>query len=369
MQQWHQPSRKRKSNPCTLENIKFIKAEYGKEKKILSTNYDPRPLSLRTTTTTELQQFRQSLETPVGLLHVLPANTICEESDISLTCTPRSSQLQVQAELSQEPQPISLAVLYKYGLDFLSKIKYSEKEMKDVEAATRKQSQCTRWYEEHHCRITASNFGMMCKGAVTTSKVKLLLYNGFDSSGSKQSNSAILWGKLHEPSAFHQYKSTLPDTMVLQNAGIYISKHGFLAASPDGVITDNGVNCGIIEIKCPYSCRNMTVHEACSKTKFYCQLINNEVKLNHNHAYYYQIQGTMALVGVEWCDFIVWTINDMTVERIPFNRTFWHSCYYTLQSIYMRFILPEIIYPRVSLDLDIIEYNVHINKSTCENEP
>ena len=52
------------------------------------------------------------------------------------------------------------------------------------------------------------------------------------------------------------------------------------------LMADNGVNCDIIEIKCPYSCRNMTVHEACSKTKFYCQLIINEVKLNHNHAYY-----------------------------------------------------------------------------------
>ena len=34
--------------------------------------------------------------------------------------------------------------------------------------------------------------------------------------------------------------------MVLQNVGIYTSKHSFLAASPYGIITDNGVNCGII---------------------------------------------------------------------------------------------------------------------------
>ena len=157
--------------------------------------------------------------------------------------------------------------------------------------------------------------------------------------------------------------------MALHESGIYISEHGFLAASPDGIVTmaESGVRCGLIEIKCPYSCRNMTVHEACSKVKSFCyENVNGNVKLKHNHQYYYQVQGAMAIVGVEWCDFIIWTVNDMTVERIPFNRTFWDTCYINLQSVYLSSILPEIIYPRINLDLDILQYNAQISHYDVE---
>ena len=75
---------------------------------------------------------------------------------------------------------------------------------------------------------------------------------------------------------------------------------------------------------------------------------------------YYQVQGAMAIVVIEWCDFIVWTVNDMTVERIPFNRTFWDTCYINLQSIYLSSILPEIIYPRINLDLNILQFSAQI---------
>jgi hypothetical protein len=64
----------------------------------------------------------------------------------------------------------------------------------------------------------------------------------------------------------------------------------------------------------------------------------------------------MAITNVNWCDFIVWTTKDMHVERIIFNSTIWDTFYSKLKSIYSSFILPEIIYPRIHLDQDIIEY-------------
>ena len=53
----------------------------------------------------------------------------------------------------------------------------------------------------------------------------------------------------------------------------------------------------------------------------------------------------MAIVGVEWCDFIVWTTKDMSVETIAFDNTFWTTCVHQLQFIYQTYVLPEIIYP------------------------
>ena len=346
LQMWHQP-RKRQSTPCTLNNIKFIKAEYGKEKWVISTNYDPRPVAYRGTASTEitsLQHQLKSLGTPVALLHVLPQATATCSTDSAITklpLTPRSLKTRVQAAVMNEPQPLSLMSLYKHGMDFLNMITLSKEDISNVEAATKGQSDSRRWYEERHCRLTSSNFGELCKGCITTNKVKSVVYGGFEAS--KASNSAILWGKLHESDAFSKYEAEyLPENMKLDKSGIHIlPQKGFLAASPDGIVTNDSKVAGIIEIKCPYSARNLSVHEACLTLKqFYCQIIDGKACLKTSHPYYFQIQGAMAIVGVEWCDFIVWTLGDMTVERIIFNKAFLNSCSTYLESIYLSYILP-----------------------------
>jgi hypothetical protein len=68
----------------------------------------------------------------------------------------------------------------------------------------------------------------------------------------------------------------------------------------------------------------------------------------------------------------------MTVERIHFDLTFWQKCFEQLKHNYLTCILPEIIYPRVSIGQEIIQYpvssDIKINycRSTCislESEP
>lgn len=113
-----------------------------------------------------------------------------------------------------------------------------------------------------------------------TSKVKWLIYTS--NCSSIQSSSAIIWGRIHESTAFEMYESSIPQSMVLHKSGIYIYEdNGFLAASPDGILlmADSEVSCGIIEIKCPYTARNMTVQEACSNSKpFYCETVDGAIK-------------------------------------------------------------------------------------------
>ena len=372
LQQWNQPQ-KRSSSPHPIESIKFIKAEYGKDgKRVASNSYDPRPVSLRTTTSDDIQQLTcelSQLKQPVAMLHVLPI-AISKAMDSTMPLLPPSPLLsvsQIQSSLKKEAQPISLASLYNHAMLLLHKLTYSQEDCKLVELATRNQSQCVRWFEERQYRITASNFGTICKGTITTSKLKWLLYS---SNSSVQTSSAIVWGKLHESLAFEQYKAALPLSMELRKSGIYISDTGFLAASPDGVVSSaGGVACGIIEIKCPYACRNMSVIEACSKIKpFYCEIENGDIKLKKNHQYYYQVQGAMGIVGVEWCDFIIWTTKGMTIERIQFDKLFWTSCLTYLRSVYLEYVLPEIIYPRIPNNLNIVHYNYQIN-THYDSEP
>ena len=40
--------------------------------------------------------------------------------------------------------------------------------------------------------------------------------------------------------------------------------------------------------------------------------------------YYNQIQGCMAMLHLNWCDFVVFTNKDLYVERIRFKSTLWN---------------------------------------------
>ena len=67
--------------------------------------------------------------------------------------------------------------------------------------------------------------------------------------------------------------------------------------------------------------------------------------LKKDHLYYYQIQGTMAIVGAVECDFIVWTSKSIKKETIPFNKVLWESNMLpALSDFYYKYMLPYIVY-------------------------
>ena len=88
---------------------------------------------------------------------------------------------------------------------------------------------------------------------------------------SKLSTSSIQWGKHNEPIARKQYEQS--SKLKVRNCGLYVSEHGFPAASPDGIIRDeDGSPKGTLEIKCPYTQRNTSIVDACSTATFFCKL-------------------------------------------------------------------------------------------------
>ena len=100
----------------------------------------------------------------------------------------------------------------------------------------------------------------------------------------------------------------------------------FLGASPDRIIeyTDDGKKMkGVLEIKCPASdkWRPLSPDECCQDSGFYAELnsATGHLKLKHNHKYYRQVQGQLALTGLEWCDFVIWNLGRIAVERICFD--------------------------------------------------
>lgn len=253
--------------------IKFVKLEHGKIKReSISPSYDPRPSSLQRTTSQEISDFMMDLNTlknPCSFLHVLPSMTLPSVSiSTTLPPTPRSSREKVLVEMKTTEHPISFSQIVELGKKFIARITPSPACQSRIEAATRSQSQSKRWHEEHFGRLTASKFGEVIKCRTPSMKCFNLLYP----SKSVLSSASLQWGKDNEEKARNQYQ--LHSKYSVRESGIHISDLGFLAASPDGLVYDaDDQLVGIIEIKCPYSVRNSTVWDACSRKSFFCTKI------------------------------------------------------------------------------------------------
>ena len=96
----------------------------------------------------------------------------------------------------------------------------------------------------------------------------------------------------------------------------------FLGATPDGIVCDKGCT-GLIEVKCPYSVRDITVDDACEeRTDFFLSKKRDSFTFKQYHAHWYQVQGQLLATGAEFCDFITFTKLDLFVERIyPDSKT------------------------------------------------
>jgi hypothetical protein len=98
---------------------------------------------------------------------------------------------------------------------------------------------------------------------------------------------SIEHGKTNEKKAMEQLEKQ--EGVVVEKCGLFIDKdHFFLGASPDGLCND-----GIVEIKCPYSARNMDAEEAIRQKKIKFWKLDGTV--NTNHDWYYQIQGQLHI--------------------------------------------------------------------------
>ena len=238
--------------------------------------------------------------------------------------------------------------LYEIKKDyFVKKLKLSKEERHKIMEETIIQRLSHVWLEERRKRLTASNFGYVCNKLPHTycnSIVKKILYSNFDTS-------AMQYGRQHEKDALDEVHRRNIKT---KPSGLFIDEEfPFLAASPDGLINDDG----ILEIKCPSSCSNLSPEEGIQKRKITFWSINKKNKtqtVNKKHIYYYQIQGQLQITKRKYCLFVVWTPKGTKIEKIERDEAFWKAnMQEKLTKFYFDCLLPEIIDPRYPRKLPI----------------
>ena len=350
LQQWNKPRKKRLDSKM-VENISFRNEKFNAEpKRNVGEIFDPRPSALRRTTTAEIEELNDSLQclsTTCGFVHLLskPSEVPNSEQD-TLPLIPRSVKAKINHQILKVALPPSFECLQEFGICFIAEITPTDLQRELIERKTRLQANCVRWHEERFCRLTASNFGKVVQRKSEFQKLALELL----SNKTLLNVPSLKWGREHENDAYEIYAQEIAHrhpSFALRKSGIIIGEPSYLGASPDGILVDkSGQIQGIIEIKCPYSAAKLTVREACEQLdKFYLHIEDGTFVLDCTHVYFYQIQGSMGLLGVKFCDFIVWTPQSFEVITINFQASIWETeMLPKLTSFYTMYMLPAILY-------------------------
>ena len=158
--------------------------------------------------------------------------------------------------------------------------------------------------------------------------------------------------KKFEPIARQIYidvmKFKLKHNVSVRETGIVIQPLLYwLAASPDGLITDESSTpiLGLIEIKCPFSKRNLHPQDMLKDKNFYVELRDGmpHLKEEHSNGYYSQIQMAMGLSQLKFCDFIVYSFKGMIIIRIPFSEIYFIKLTEKLNHFFKNYALPYLI--------------------------
>jgi len=81
----------------------------------------------------------------------------------------------VDEELDCHPLPMSHEEFEEKKLKFLASLKLNMHEINELQSRTVEQSNCEEWKKERSKRLTASNFGKICKLRKTTSREKSVI--------------------------------------------------------------------------------------------------------------------------------------------------------------------------------------------------
>lgn len=186
------------------------------------------------------------------------------------------------------------------------------------------------WHDLRKGRITASAFGnalgLWRSGRVELWEEKIGLRKPF------AGNQATQWGTNQEAGAIERYKQITGN--VVEHMAFKIYKegddlHGWLGASPDGLIDANVSKSytqgGILEVKCPHNKGNPEKGVPWQSVPYY---------------YMPQAQGLLEIFDRDWMDFYVWCLNGSAVYRIYRDEEYWGLIFRVMSEYWWGHIVP-----------------------------
>ena len=192
------------------------------------------------------------------------------------------------------------------------------------------------WWQERKGRLTASKFGRLM-----SAKNDLVLARLKDDINSENIRTnyvppACAIGISEEENAKQAYVKHMKDKhgviAFVRNVGLCVPNWcKQIGSSPDGIVDKNGQSAQtLLEIKCLFDNKPLprSIDQIAKDrgSKFYCKYDDNcELTLKHNHNYYYQVLGGMAITGIRSTDFVIYhpRTGELKVIIIDYNHDDW----------------------------------------------
>ena len=210
---------------------------------------------------------------------------------------------------------------------------------------TKGQSENPKWREHRKGRLTASAFKNACSYSgdnINNSTVKSCLGEYADFS-----NAATVYGQQKEKSVRTMYAKNHGQQhshVRIFDTGLHVNpKFAHLGASPDALVDCQECGQGCIEIKCPYTCREMVMSEACLTKAVPCTYNEDgSLTISKKSSWYYQVQGEMMVTERKYCDLLIHTNKDTICKRIQYDEAFCIDMVKKLTIFYIQFIVPRL---------------------------
>ena len=134
---------------------------------------------------------------------------------------------------------------------------------------------------------------------------------------------AIKWGRIHEEDALKQFyalEATKHVDFKLEKGGLFLDKdRAYIGASPDSIMCCKCHGTVVIEMKCPYSIKNMTIADGLDKCEFLISE-DDKIMLKANHKYHTQINSQIVLSKSNHGYFVVWTTKDILIQKVEKDK-------------------------------------------------
>jgi len=107
-------------------------------------------------------------------------------------------------------------------------------------------------------------------------------------------------------------------------------------------------NYRLLEVKCPYSARTLTIDQAVQnkKIKYLEKNVNKKfnLKTNSPKGYYERIQGLMGITGLKMANLVVWTPVDMIIVVVDFDNEFYTNRLLPFcEAFFRKHVVPSIL--------------------------
>ena len=365
---WNQPPKK-EVNPARAKDIKFVKPSHGDlqatddARPYKRHDFDPRQPKHRVidinSVTSLLEDIKESMPN-TGLKQFWERNAIQQQSEQPReTFSPWNYVIFSHEKYTEFQKEFADLPTREQCYEYMQSMSLSKEVVDRIEEMTREQADSKLWHALRNGRLTSSRFGEILHRRQTTDPRRLVKdIMGYGKSNSKHVPPPIRWGRDNEPLARKCYlenRQAAGEDMEFESAGLsLLPEKCYLGASSDGRLNCKSVDTcciGCLEIKCPYSIKGSLtitltpdeIADRYGKDFFMKRGEDGLLHLPTTHPYYAQVQGELAVLNVEWCDFVVYSNRSVVVDRILSDFSYWTQLNETLDNFYAEHVVPEIL--------------------------